>query len=157
MRELAEKAMKDGAWGMSTGLIYVPGTYAETDEIVEIAKVVARNGGIYASHIRNEGSGLVDAVREALEIGRRAGLPIHVSHFKASGREAWGGLRVAAALIEEARQKGQKATADQYPYIASSTSLEAMVIPDLGARRGQQGADRPPRRRGARPQAARRH
>lgn len=129
MRELAEKAMRDGAWGMSTGLIYVPGTYAETDEIVEIAKVVGRHGGIYSSHIRNEGTGLLDAVREAIEIGRRASLPVHVSHFKASGRDAWGGLRVAAALIEESRQKGQRVTADQYPYIASSTSLEAMVIP----------------------------
>ncbi len=129
MRQLAEKAMRDGAWGMSTGLIYVPGTYAETEEIVEIAKVVGRHGGIYASHIRNEGAGLLDAVREAIEIGRRAKLPVHVSHFKASGREAWGGLRVAAGLIEEARQKGQAVTADQYPYIASSTSLEAMVIP----------------------------
>lgn len=129
MRKLAEKAMKDGAWGMSTGLIYVPGTYAETDEIVEIAKVVGSFGGIYASHIRNEGSGLLDAVREAIEIGRRAKLPVHVSHFKASGRDAWGSLRVAANMIEEARQKGERVTADQYPYIASSTSLEAMVIP----------------------------
>lgn len=129
MRQLAEKAMRDGAWGMSTGLIYVPGTYAETDEIVEIAKVVGRHGGIYASHIRNEGTGLVEAVREAIEIGRRGGLPAHVSHFKASGSQAWGSLRVAAGLIEDARQKGQRVTADQYPYVASSTSLEAMVIP----------------------------
>jgi N-acyl-D-aspartate/D-glutamate deacylase len=129
MQELADKAMLDGAYGMSTGLIYVPGTYCETDELVEIAKVVASHGGLYASHIRNEGTGLLDAVSEALEIGRRAGLPVHVSHFKASGREAWGSLRAAAELIEKARQQGQKATADQYPYVASSTSLEAMVIP----------------------------
>lgn len=129
MRELADKAMRDGAYGMSTGLIYVPGTYSQTDELVEIAKVVAEHGGLYASHIRNEGTELLDAVREALAIGRRAGLPVHVSHFKASGREAWGSLRVAAGLIEQARQEGQKATADQYPYVASSTSLEAMVIP----------------------------
>jgi N-acyl-D-aspartate/D-glutamate deacylase len=84
---------------------------------------------LYASHIRNEGGGLLDAVREALEIGRRAELPVHVSHFKASGREAWGSIRAAAELIEQARKGGQRVTADQYPYIASSTSLEAMVIP----------------------------
>jgi N-acyl-D-aspartate/D-glutamate deacylase len=129
MRELADKAMRDGAYGMSTGLIYVPGTYSQTDELVEIAKVVGSHGGLYASHIRNEGTELLDAVREALEIGRRAELPVHVSHFKASGREAWGSLRIAAELIERARKEGQKATADQYPYVASSTSLEAMVIP----------------------------
>ena len=137
MCQIAEKAMQDGAWGMSTGLIYVPGTYAETDELVEIAKVVARHGGIYASHIRDEGTGLLDAVREALEIGRRAELPIHVSHFKASGRQAWGSLRTAAKLIEEARVAGQQATADQYPYIASSTSLEATVIPTWAREGGQ--------------------
>jgi N-acyl-D-aspartate/D-glutamate deacylase len=129
MCELAEKAMREGAWGMSTGLIYVPGTYADTGELIAVAKVVGAHGGIYASHIRNEGTDLLDAVREALEIGRRAELPVHVSHFKASGREAWGSIRAAAELIEQARQGGQKATADQYPYIASSTSLEAMVIP----------------------------
>lgn len=129
MKALAEKAMQDGAWGMSTGLIYTPGTYAETDELVEIASVVSRHGGIYASHIRNEGTGLTDAVREAIEIGRRADLPVHISHFKASGRDAWGGVRAAASIIEAARAEGLAVTADQYPYIASSTSLEAMVIP----------------------------
>lgn len=129
MKSLAETAMLEGAWGMSTGLIYTPGTYAQTDELVEIASVVSRHDGIYASHIRSEGTGLVDAVREAIEIGRRAELPIHVSHIKASGTDAWGGLRVAASIIDDARTEGLVVTADQYPYIASSTSLEAMVIP----------------------------
>lgn len=129
MRELAAQAMRDGAWGMSTGLIYVPGVYAQTDELVEIARVVAEHGGLYASHIRGEGTQLLDAVREALEIGRQAGLPVHVSHFKASGRDVWGTLRAAAQIIIEARQQGQTVTADQYPYIASSTSLEATVLP----------------------------
>lgn len=129
MKQLAEQAMRDGAYGMSTGLIYVPGTYAETDEIVEIAKVVAAHGGIYASHIRNEARGLLAAVREAIEIGRRGGLPVHVSHFKASRPVAWGLVREAAAIIDEARGQGLTVTADQYPYIASSTSLEAMMIP----------------------------
>ncbi|MDP7276496.1 MAG: D-aminoacylase [Planctomycetaceae bacterium] len=129
MRGLVEKAMKDGAWGMSTGLIYVPGTYANTAELVALAKVVARHHGIYASHIRNENVRLLLAVEEALEIGRRGGLPIHVSHFKSSGRDSWGVVRQAALIIAKARRAGQVATADQYPYIASSTSLDATVIP----------------------------
>jgi N-acyl-D-aspartate/D-glutamate deacylase len=129
MRRLAEIAMDDGAWGMSTGLIYVPGCYATTDEIVAVAEVVGERGGIYASHIRNEGVDLLASVQELLEIGRRADLPAHVSHFKASGRDAWGLTRQAAEMIEAARQAGQQVTADQYPYVASSTSLEATVIP----------------------------
>ncbi len=129
MRELAEKAMTDGAWGMSTGLIYVPGTYADTNELVALADVVASHKGIYASHIRNENVQLLAAVDEAMEIGRRAGLPVHVSHFKSSGRGSWGLVRRAADRIAVARKAGQVVTADQYPYIASSTSLDATVIP----------------------------
>ncbi len=129
MQSLAEKAMADGAWGMSTGLIYVPGTYADTEELVALAEVVARHKGIYASHIRNENVRLLAAVDEAMEIGRRAGVPVHVSHFKSSGRGSWGLVRRAAERIAAARKKGQKVTADQYPYIASSTSLDATVIP----------------------------
>lgn len=129
MRELAERAMREGAWGMSTGLIYVPSAYADTDELVEIARVVAAHRGIYASHIRGENVQLLTAVQEALEIGRRAGLPVHVSHFKSSGRDAWGLVRQAAEMIQAARRSGQTVTADQYPYVASSTSLEATLIP----------------------------
>lgn len=129
MEQLAERAMRDGAWGMSTGLIYVPGTYSKTDEITAVARVVAQHGGFYASHIRNEGRQLIDAVEEALTIGRQAGLPVHVSHFKASGRSSWGSLHIAAELIERERAKGARVTADQYPYTASSTSLEATVLP----------------------------
>lgn len=129
MRELTNKAMRDGAFGMSTGLIYVPSSYADTDELIAIAKVVGRHGGIYASHIRGEGKDLLESVSEAIKIGREGGCPIHVSHFKASGQEAWGLIRPAAKLIEEARQAGLKVTADQYPYIASSTSLDATVLP----------------------------
>lgn len=139
MKELADRAMRDGAYGMSTGLIYVPGTYATTDEIVEIAKVVAAHGGIYASHIRNEAQELLAAVREAIEIGRRAGLAVHISHFKASRPVVWGLVHEAAAVVEEARKEGLRVTADQYPYIASSTSLEAMMIP-TSARAGGQKA-----------------
>lgn len=138
MKELTERAMREGAWGMSTGLIYVPSSYADTDELVEIAKVVAAHGGIYASHIRGEGLELLASVNEALEIGRRAELPVHVSHFKASGRETWGLIREAARMIEEARGKGQTVTADQYPYVASSTSLEATLIPTWARAGGRQ-------------------
>lgn len=129
MRELADRAMLDGVFGMSTGLIYVPSMFAETDELVEIASVVGRRGGFYASHIRGEGTGLLDAVHEALEIGRRGQLPVHVSHFKAAGKDAWGTLHLAVDAIEKARTAGQRVTADQYPYIASSTSLEATLLP----------------------------
>lgn len=129
MTRLAEQAMQDGAWGMSTGLIYVPGTYSKTEELIAVAKVVAAHGGIYASHIRNEGSGLMDAIQEAIRIGREADLPVHVSHFKSSGRDNWGRLHIAAELIEAARKDGLTVTADQYPYTASSTSLDATLLP----------------------------
>jgi N-acyl-D-aspartate/D-glutamate deacylase len=129
MRELASLAMEAGAWGMSTGLIYVPSSYANTAEIATIAEVVGRSGGLYASHIRGEGIQLLVAVQEALDIGAQSGCPVHVSHFKASGQDAWGLVQRAAELIEQARQQGRKVTADQYPYIASSTSLEATLLP----------------------------
>lgn len=129
MKQLAAKAMRDGVWGMSTGLIYVPSSYADTDELVEVAKVIGEHGGIYASHIRNENVALLKAVNEAMSIGKRAGCPVHISHFKSTGRESWGLVRRAADLIAAARNQGQKVTADQYPYIASSTSLDAILIP----------------------------
>jgi N-acyl-D-aspartate/D-glutamate deacylase len=127
---------------MSTGLIYVPGTYAKTDEIAAVAAVVGRHGGIYASHIRNEGRGLLEAVEEAIEIGRIGKLPVHVSHFKATGRDAWGTLHVAAELIEKARTAGARVTADQYPYIASSTSLEATLLPAWSREGGRKGIEK---------------
>ncbi len=132
LKTLTDRAMRAGAWGMSTGLYYAWNAHAEIDELVQVASVVASHGGLYASHIRNESDGLVDSVREALEIGRRAGLPVHVSHFKSSFKPNWGKLRDAAAVIEEARRQGQHATADQYPYIASSTSFVPSVVPLQG-------------------------
>jgi N-acyl-D-aspartate/D-glutamate deacylase len=129
MEELVDRAMTDGAWGLSTGLIYNPGTYAKTDELIALAKVAARHGGFYASHIRDEGAGVLAAIDEALTIGREAGLPIHISHLKASGQRNWGKAADEVALIEKARKAGQTVSADQYPYIASSTSLSATVIP----------------------------
>jgi N-acyl-D-aspartate/D-glutamate deacylase len=129
MEDLVDKAMRDGAWGLSTGLIYNPGTYAHTDEIVALAKVAARHGGFYASHIRDEGVQVLEATDEAIRIGREAGLPVHISHMKASGKSAWGKSADQVALVEKARKAGQVVSADQYPYVASSTSLAATVIP----------------------------
>jgi len=132
LKELTDRDMRAGAWGMSTGLYYAWNTHADVDEVVEVARVVASHGGLYASHIRNESDRLVESIRDALEIGRRAGLPVHVSHFKSSLKPNWGKLRDAAAVIEEARRQGQQVTADQYPYIASSTSFVPSVVPLTG-------------------------
>ncbi len=129
MEALVERGMKAGAWGVASGLIYMPDRYAETAELIALARVAARHGGIYASHIRNEGTGLLDAIDEAIAIGREAGLPVHISHLKASGKASWGLTKPACERIIEARKGGQAVSADQYPYIASSTSLAAMVVP----------------------------
>lgn len=129
MRKKTEIAMREGAWGMSTGLIYVPSSYASTDELSALAEVVGQHAGIYVSHIRNEGTGLLDAVSEALEIGQRGQVPVHISHFKSSGQDSWGLVRTAVEVVESRRQQGQRITADQYPYTASSTSLSATCIP----------------------------
>jgi N-acyl-D-amino-acid deacylase len=129
MEKLVDEGMRAGAWGMATGLIYVPSTYADTEELIALNKHVAKHGGIYASHIRGEGRELLTSVAEAIRIGREGGTPAHVSHFKASGQESWGSLRLAIELIEQARAKGERVTADQYPYTASSTSLEATIVP----------------------------
>lgn len=137
MRALADKAMLDGVFGMSTGLIYIPGTLTDTEELIEIARIVSRHHGIYVSHIRGEGAELVPSVQEAIRIGKEAGLPVHVSHFKASGKLYWGTLRLAVEQIEQARAQGMKVTADQYPYTASSTSLEATLLPSWSREGGR--------------------
>jgi N-acyl-D-amino-acid deacylase len=130
MKELTARGMRDGAWGMATGLIYVPGSFSKTDELVALAEVVGRHRGIYASHIRNEGSQLLESLDEILTIGKQAKLPVHVSHIKVSGKSNWGLAPDAIQKLRDARSAGQQVTADQYPYPASSTSLAAMVIPD---------------------------
>ena len=137
MRELANQAMLDGAFGMSTGLIYIPGTFSKTEELIEVAKVVAKHKGFYASHVRNEGTHLIDSIQEIARIGMEASLPVHVSHFKASGTPSWGTLHVAAELIEKMRSEGVAITADQYPYTASSTSLEATLLPSWAREGGR--------------------
>lgn len=130
MRELVDRGMREGSWGMSTGLIYVPSSYGKVDELGALAAVVARHGGMYASHIRSEESGLLDAIAEAIEIGRRGKCHVHVSHLKVTGKPYWGNVRAAVKLLEDAQAEGMNVTADQYPYIASSTSLAAMLLPD---------------------------
>jgi N-acyl-D-aspartate/D-glutamate deacylase len=132
MRALVEKAMHEGAYGLSSGLFYEPGHFAKTGEVIELAKIAARHNGIYASHIRDEGNysvGVVAAVEEAIEIGRQAGLTVEISHLKALGPESWGLGPKLCALIEGARQRGQRVYADQYPYVASGTGLAAAVFP----------------------------
>lgn len=128
MKSLVDAAMQDGAVGLASGLIYPPNAFAKTDELIELAKVAARYGGIYTSHIRDEGDHEVEALREAIEIGEKGGLPVHILHFKMSGRQNWGRIGEMSAMIQNARDRGLEITADQYPYIASMTGLQ-MVLP----------------------------
>jgi N-acyl-D-amino-acid deacylase len=123
MEEMVEKFMRDGAVGLSTGLIYSPGTFAKTEEVVGLAKAAAKHNGIYASHIRNEEMKVTEAIEEALNIGRQANIPVQISHFKVGGKANWGRSRETIAMIEQARLEGWDVTIDQYPYTASSTNL----------------------------------
>ena len=127
METLVEQAMRDGAVGLSTGLIYVPGTYAKTDEVVALSRVAARHGGVYATHMRSEGNGVVEAIRESIQIGEQAGLPVEISHFKISSKKLWGRSDETLGLVREARARGQQVTVDQYAYTASSTSLDSRL------------------------------
>lgn len=127
MESLVEEGMKDGAVGLSTGLIYVPGTYAKTDEIVALARVAARYGGLYATHMRNEGDKVADAIRESIQIGEQAGLPVEISHFKISNKKLWGQSPMTLGLVRDARARGLTVTVDQYAYTASSTSLDSRL------------------------------
>ncbi|HLM55943.1 MAG TPA: D-aminoacylase, partial [Pyrinomonadaceae bacterium] len=129
MKALVEQAMRDGAVGLSTGLYYVPGAYAKTEEVVELAKVAARHGGLYATHMRDEGGRVVESVKESIEIGERAGLPVEISHFKISTKRLWGQSPTTLGLVRDARRRGLSVTVDQYAYAASSTSLDSR-LPD---------------------------
>jgi N-acyl-D-amino-acid deacylase len=129
MENIVDKAMKDGAVGLSTGLIYIPGTYTKTPEIVALAKEAAKYNGIYASHMRDEGDSVTYAIEEALTIGREAKIPVEISHFKLSGQQNWGRSKETVPMIEAARKEGIDVTIDQYPYTASSTSISTL-IPD---------------------------
>jgi len=133
MQEKVEDAMFDGALGLSTSLIYAPANYASTDELIALAKIASKYGGIYASHIRNEGDSEMQALDEAFRIGREAGIPVEIWHFKVSGRQNWGKMRQVIDRIEQARAQGLDVTADQYPYVAAATSLGATIPPNFHA------------------------
>lgn len=127
MKGMVAQAMKDGAVGVSTALIYPPGSYAKTDEIIALAKVASQYGGIYLSHMRNESGGLLDAIQEVIRIGREARLPVHIYHLKAAGEENWPLVSKALALIEQARADGIDVTADAYPYIYNGIDLASFI------------------------------
>ena len=127
MEQIVEQAMKDGAVGLSTGLIYVPGTFSKTPEVIGLGKAASRYGGVYASHIRNEGDRVTEAIEEAINIGRQAEMPVEISHFKVTYKTNWGRSVNTVAQVEAARKEGIDVTMDQYPYVASSTTLDTTV------------------------------
>ena len=139
MKQYVAQAMDDGAFGMSTGLYYAPQSYAKTEEVIELAKIAAAKGGIYDTHMRDEGSytiGLLGAIKETIRIGREAKIPVHISHIKALGPDVWGQSKQAIDLMKKARREGIEATACQYPYDASGSSLTASLVPrwaEIGA------------------------
>lgn len=129
MKELVRQAMRDGAYGLSTGLYYVPGSFTPTSEVVELARVAGEFGGIHISHMRDETAKVLDSVRETIRIGEEGRLPTQVTHHKVLGQPNWGRSVDTLALIDEARARGVDVTSDQYPYTASSTSLTAALMP----------------------------
>lgn len=129
MEALVAKGMTDGAVGLSTGLIYIPGTYSQTAEIIALAKVASEYNGLYATHMRDEADSIVEAINEAITIGMQANIPVQISHFKVSGQHNWGRSKQTLQMVIDARAKGFDVTIDQYPYTASSTNLSTM-IPD---------------------------
>lgn len=129
MKRLLRDALDEGAFGLSTGLIYPPGSFTKTEELIELAKVLREYNGLYSSHIRGEGGTLLDAFKEAIRIGRESGVRVEVSHHKAVGGQNWGRVKETLELIERARKEGIDITCDQYPYTASSTSLGACLPP----------------------------
>jgi N-acyl-D-amino-acid deacylase len=132
MKVLVDRGMKEGAIGLSTGLYYAPGSYSTTEEVIELARVAAQHGGIYDTHMRDESTyniGLMNSVRETLRIGKEAGIPVMISHIKALGADVWGQSSEVIGLIDAARKAGVRATASQYPYDASGSSVTAALVP----------------------------
>jgi len=130
MKQRLKTAMEQGAMGLSSGLIYIPGVYCKTDELVELCKVIKPYGGIYATHMRNEGPTVVEAVKEAIYIAETAGVPLVISHHKVVGRPYWGKSTDTLKLVDEAIARGMKILLDQYPYEASMTSLKVCIPPE---------------------------
>jgi N-acyl-D-aspartate/D-glutamate deacylase len=129
MKALVEEAMKDGAFGLSSMLAMPPGSLATTDDIVELCRVVARYGGIYSTHNRNEGTGVFEAVQEAIAIGERAGVPVDVIHLKIADQKLWGRMNEVVALIEDARKRGVNVQANVYPYTRGNNNLASIIPP----------------------------
>ncbi|HEU0369331.1 MAG TPA: D-aminoacylase, partial [Candidatus Acidoferrum sp.] len=129
MQSLVEQAMKDGALGVSSALIYPPNIYAKTDELIALAKVASKYGGLYATHMRSEGASETAALAEAIRIGREANLPVEVFHLKVSGKPRWGNMKQVVATIQAARDSGLDIAADMYPYIAGGTALASALPP----------------------------
>ncbi|MEO8334973.1 MAG: D-aminoacylase [bacterium] len=146
MQGMVAQAMHDGAFGLSTGLRYIPGFYSKTAEVIALSTVAADSGGIYTSHMREEGLGLFAGVAEALEIGKQARIPVVLTHHKAVGRQMWGKSTITLAMVDSARRAGTDVMIDQYPYTASSTGLSILVPPwalaggDSALRRRMQSA-----------------
>ena len=138
MEGLVDQGMRDGALGLSTGLFYVPGTFTPTSEVIALAKVAGRFGGIHTSHQRDDASKVLDSVRETIAIGEEGGLPTQVTHHKVIGKANWGRSVEALRLIDEARARGVDVTSDQYPYTASSTSISSALMPAWALEGGQQ-------------------
>ncbi len=133
MKELVAQALDEGAFGLSSGLIYPPGLFSKTDEMVELCQVIAQKGGFYATHIRGESDDVIESTKEALEVARRTGVALEISHHKTAGRGNWGKSHQTLRLIDEARQAGIDVTCDVYPYIAASTSLGTLLPPWMQA------------------------
>jgi dihydroorotase/N-acyl-D-amino-acid deacylase len=129
MKALVAEAMEQGAFGISTALIYPPGHYAKTDELIELAKVAGQYGGLYATHMRSEGQSETAAVEEALRIGRQGHLPVEIFHLKVIGKPRWGSMPRIVAMIQAARDSGQDVSADMYPYVAGGTALASSLPP----------------------------
>ena len=129
MRELVTQGMREGAFGLSSGLFYVPGAFTPTEEVIDLARVAGSLGGIYISHMRDEAKGLTDSVRETLAIGEKGGLPTQITHHKVVGKKYWGGSVQTLRMVDEARARGVDATIDQYPYTASATSIGSALLP----------------------------
>jgi dihydroorotase/N-acyl-D-amino-acid deacylase len=138
MQAMVEQGMREGALGLSTGLFYVPGTFTPTSEVVQLARVAGRFGGIHTSHQRDDASKVLDSVRETIAIGEQGGLPTQVTHHKVIGTANWGKSLEALRLIDEARARGVDVTSDQYPYTASSTSVASALLPAWALEGGQQ-------------------
>ena len=142
MRAQVEQAMKDGAFGLTTALIYAPNTFAETEELIELAKVAGRYGGLYTAHMRSEGNRFIEAIDETLRIGREANLPVKIHHLKAGGQPNWPKMDVAISKIEALRKEGIPVTADMYTYVAGATGLDASMPPWVQAGGYEKWAER---------------